>query len=658
MVRRFLSISVLLPAVTGLMTLALVTIFAVYAMQALQSRETARRVPLIIDASYDLFAAVQNLRMERGTVNTAFATPERVDSDTQNTIADLRVQSGKSLDSALGKVATLDVPAIPPTIDEIRRSREALAKARHDIDQALVQPRNKRLEKSGADWIAANGRVVSAVDRLSSVLESELTQSDSFVARMVHTKQIVWSLRSDTGDDRLLVREAMVAGKPLSDAQRQQFGFLAGRIEGAWKLIRDEAELDSTPPKLKDAILAADRIYFREFRSLRNSVVDDLSAGRPVHIAPREWYSRSNPGRASIYMMTKAALDLADAHAVEQFAIAERHLYMAIAFMALFSVIGAVTVFYVIQGVVRPISRIAETMRIVADGNLACEIPFERRADEIGSLSRVLRIFRDNAIEKQQLYLAKVGAETANRTKSEFLANMSHELRTPLNAIIGYSEIIKKGMFGPLSERYREYSSDIFDSGTHLLALINDILDLSKLEAGQFELQEEDVDLSAAIRAAMHLIETTAEKSKVRVSVAPGTDAPLLVRADDRRLRQILINLLSNAVKFTPEGGRVRVSTAVTSQGVAIAVSDTGIGMTPDHIAKAIEPFRQIDSKLSRKYEGTGLGLPLAKHLVELHGGMLIIESKVNVGTTVTATLPLERIVDQPRRTVAAAANG
>jgi signal transduction histidine kinase len=650
MVRRFLSISVLLPAVTGLMTLALVAIFAVYAVQALQTRDTARRVPLIIDASYDLFGAVQTLRMERGTINTAFATPEPVDSDTQNTVADLRVQSAKSLDSALGKFGTLGVQEIAPVIEEIRQSRAALAEARQQIDQALHQPKDKRPEKLGPQWIAANGRLVAAVDLLSSRLESELSQSDSFVAGMVHTKQIVWSLRADTGDDRLLVREAIVDGKPLSDAQKQHFAFLAGRIEGAWKLIREEAELDSTPPKLRDAIVASDKIYFTEFRSLRDTVVGELSAGRPVHITPREWYSRSNPGRASIFAMTKAALDLANAHAIEQAAIAERHLYIAIAFMALFSGIGALTVFYVIEGVVRPISRIAETMRVVADGNLACEIPFESRADEIGSLSRVLRIFRDNAIEKQQLYLAKVGAETANRTKSEFLANMSHELRTPLNAIIGYSEIIKKGMFGPLSERYREYSSDIFDSGTHLLALINDILDLSKLEAGQFELQEEDVDLAGAIRASMHLIETTAEKSKVRLSVAAGAHEPLLVRADERRLRQILINLLSNAVKFTPEGGRVHVSTSVTSQGIVIAVSDTGIGMTPDHISKALEPFRQIDSKLSRKYEGTGLGLPLAKHLVELHGGTLSIESKVNVGTTVTVALPPERVADQPRR--------
>jgi signal transduction histidine kinase len=650
MVRRFLSISVLLPAVTGLMTLALVAIFAVYAVQALHSREIARRVPLIIDASYDLFGAVQTLRMERGTINTAFATPEPIDSDTQKTIADLRVQTTKSLDSALGKFGTLAVQEIAPVIEEIGQSGVALTEVRQRIDQALQQPKDKRPEKLGPQWIAANGRLVAAVDRLSSRLESELSQSDSFVAGMVHTKQIVWSLRADTGDDRLLVREAMVDGKPLSDAQKQHFAFLAGRIEGAWKLIREEADLDSTPPKLRDAILASDKVYFTEFRSLRNMIVDELSVGRVVHITPREWYSRSNPGRATIFAMTKAALDLANAHAIEQAAIAERHLYMAIAFMVLFSGIGAVTVFYVIEGVVRPISRIAETMRVVADGDLACEIPFESRADEIGSLSRVLRIFRDNAIEKQQLFLAKVGAETANRTKSEFLANMSHELRTPLNAIIGYSEVIKKGMFGPLSERYREYSADIFDSGTHLLALINDILDLSKLEAGQFELQEENVDLAGAIRASMHLIETAAEKSKVRLSTTAGTHEPLLVRADDRRLRQILINLLSNAVKFTPEGGRVHVSTSVTSQGIAIAVSDTGIGMTPDHISKALEPFRQIDSKLSRKYEGTGLGLPLAKHLVVLHGGTLSIESKVNVGTTVTVALPPERVVDQPRR--------
>jgi signal transduction histidine kinase len=390
-------------------------------------------------------------------------------------------------------------------------------------------------------------------------------------------------------------------------------------------------------------------MYFVEFRPVRNAIVEELATGRPVAISPSDWAKLSAPSRQSIFMVSKTAFELASEHAVEQFKAAERHLFVAVLFMILFSVIGVVTVFYVLRGVVRPITQITNTMRLVADGNLACKIPFEHRVDEIGSLSRALRVFRDNAIETQKLYLEKIGAEAANRTKSEFLANMSHELRTPLNAIIGFSEVIQKAIVGPLSERYRGYGTDIFDSGTHLLELINEILDLSKLEAGQFELHEEDIDLGEVIEASMRLVRPQAEKSKVRLSKAIDEDFSW-IRADDRRMRQILINLLANAVKFTPEGGKIRVSSFRMNAGLAIAVSDTGIGMASEEVPKALEKFGQIDSRISRRHAGTGLGLPLAKHLIELHGGTLTIKSEVNVGTTVTIVLPQERILARSAR--------
>jgi PAS domain S-box-containing protein len=240
---------------------------------------------------------------------------------------------------------------------------------------------------------------------------------------------------------------------------------------------------------------------------------------------------------------------------------------------------------------------------------------------------------------------AKEAAEIANRTKSEFLANMSHELRTPLNAIIGFSEIIQKEMFGPIgSPRYKEYASDIFESGTHLLNLINDILDVSKAEAGKIELQESQVLVKDLVDASLRLIMPRAREAGVTLT-DPHVDHLPPLRADERRLKQVLINLLSNAVKFTPAGGRVSLDATIEPDGVAIRVRDTGIGMEAEDIPKALEPFVQVDSRLSRKYEGTGLGLPLSRALVELHGGRLQIESQPGHGTTVTVLLPVERIV-------------
>jgi signal transduction histidine kinase len=244
----------------------------------------------------------------------------------------------------------------------------------------------------------------------------------------------------------------------------------------------------------------------------------------------------------------------------------------------------------------------------------------------------------------EHLTIALEAAAAASKAKSLFLAAMSHELRTPLNAIIGFSEFLKLGGL-TTEERSREYVDHILYSGRHLLAVINDILDISKCEAGSLKLKDEIVDLSGLITSCLEIMAPVAVKAEVNllriVEIAPR------VHADERRLRQILLNLFSNAIKFTPAGGEVRVSVSVGEDvdGVQIAVSDTGIGMREEDILRAFEPFEQIDSSLSRKYEGTGLGLPLAKKLAELHGGDILIASKPGMGTTATILLPASRSV-------------
>ncbi|MBL6853065.1 MAG: hypothetical protein ISS15_18695 [Alphaproteobacteria bacterium] len=234
-------------------------------------------------------------------------------------------------------------------------------------------------------------------------------------------------------------------------------------------------------------------------------------------------------------------------------------------------------------------------------------------------------------------------ADYANRTKTEFLANMSHELRTPLNAILGFSEVIERQMFGPVQDKYVGYAHDIYRSGQHLLALVNDVLDLAKLEAGKLELRESEISLSAMIDDCLALVRGRADAGRLRLSRTIALHATVL-RGDSRALKQILLNFLSNAVKFTPEGGSVSVSTALEPDGaLCLSVKDSGIGMTPSGIAIALSPFGQIDSHLARKHQGTGLGLPICKSLMELHGGTITIESEPNLGTTLTARFPAER---------------
>jgi len=281
--------------------------------------------------------------------------------------------------------------------------------------------------------------------------------------------------------------------------------------------------------------------------------------------------------------------------------------------------------------------------------------PLKRHEEKlIDSERRLIATISDlrasqQALESQAQQLAdlaekyaeeKTRAEEANQAKSSFLANMSHELRTPLNAIIGFSEIMESGMFGPLgADRYGEYCRDIRDSGRYLLDVINDILDMSKIEAGRLRLDPEDLELDKMLADAMRVVSGRAEEK--RLTLDAEIDGGIRFRADRRAFKQIVLNLLTNAVKFTPEHGRVTVRGRVSAGSVMVAIEDTGIGIPKMALKKLGRPFEQVESQLTKSHQGSGLGLAIARSLTELHQGTLRIRSTPGVGTIVLLRLPL-----------------
>jgi PAS domain S-box-containing protein len=301
-------------------------------------------------------------------------------------------------------------------------------------------------------------------------------------------------------------------------------------------------------------------------------------------------------------------------------------------------------------------STTVELQQLCKDGSTAwAEVIASFIRDEKGVPMGMLGVSRDISERKraEQLYKAKIAAEASNAAKSKFLSNMSHEFRTPLNHIIGFTELLMGKSFGSLNPVQEEYLSDVHESSLHLLSLVNDVLDVSKIEAGKLELKPSEIDLKTLLEQSLTIITDTARTRNIDLKTTIE-QIPSTIGADQLRLKQILYNLLSNAAKFTPDGGSVRLSARMTSgkgspvaaesmrNEVEISVADNGIGIRKEDLARIFEPFSQLENSLSRKYPGTGLGLSLARNLVEMHGGRIWVESDgPGKGSTFRFTLPI-----------------
>jgi signal transduction histidine kinase len=404
--------------------------------------------------------------------------------------------------------------------------------------------------------------------------------------------------------------------------QLNQFGYDLDRLQF---VARDEVEL-----------LGRVRADYEQFIQVVTRVIELIRAGRVAEGRELQ-QARAAPLADRLERLTNELVNKAEADMVAS-TEASHAAYVTALWVIIGIAVGSVALALVLGyalswSLIGPVTRMEARLREIAAGDFSRRVEIPNR-DELGALAANLNRMSD---ELGRLYRQ---LEAANRHKSEFLANMSHELRTPLNAIIGFSEVLLERMFGELNAKQAEYLEDIMVSGRHLLSLINDILDLSKIEAGRMELELTSFDLRAALDNALTLVRERAVRHRIALRMAVDPRLGQIV-ADERKVKQILLNLLSNALKFTPEGGQVTLGAELADGRVEISVSDTGIGIAAEDQEAIFEEFRQVGGDYARKREGTGLGLALARKFVELHGGRIWVQSELGRGSAFTCALPL-----------------
>jgi signal transduction histidine kinase len=648
-VKQHHSIGTHISAIIGLLVFILVLIFTESAIEAFNREREATDTLSVVHIERELLSAKEDIRVEQWYLGNALSAPEGASAQTKRPIL---AADGRLTNSLAAVVEGIGMR--PANRSSSSRAGLAATISRYNLTfrkaiGLLQYPRVRRSKTVASDWRLALVGLMNDLNSEANALSIGVTSTDPFINTMTEVNKIAWTVRMDAGNDRRNLLNAINGSRGLSNDQIHDFVNMNGRLDALWQIVEDDAAKPSFPQDLTAAVEQASIVYFTQFRATRQKVIDRLAAGKSMSISDLGWMMQSNPGLASIATVSKTALDLTEVHATEQLVMARRILAIALVTMCLSIGLAAFVMLYILRRVIRPLKLITRAMKSIVDGDLRHKIPFKKRQDEIGHFARALQMFRDSAIEKQQLeaellcnQVARDAAEASSRVKSEFLANMSHELRTPLNAIIGFSDLMQHKLFGPLSGKYEQYAILISEAGHHLLDLVSDVLDLAKIEAGKLSLQPEPVDLGEVLDYCVRLVKPSAEQRCIGL-MAELPEAPLTLVADNRACKQILLNLLSNAVKFSRDGGQVIIGVVLAGDCVSITVRDNGIGIPASALSRIGHAFEQASNDPLLAREGTGLGLALVRALVGQHGGSMRIESRENEGTAVTVELPLSR---------------
>jgi methyl-accepting chemotaxis protein len=435
--KRLVSTSALLQLITGVMATVLVILFALAAMQAWEQREAAEKALAVSNISRDLFEAMQNLRIERGTVNTELNAAAPASAETESEIATLREKGDRAFESAFAQLRTTPLGDVGE-INEVRTNKEAISKLRRDADAAIRLPKADRPADLSKSWVGAVNVLVDSIDVLSDKLSARISNRDSFIAELATIKQLAWVVRDAAGTDRLLIGAAIGAGSLATDQQRQ-LAVLAGRMEAGWKLIGAKVEEPSTPRKLKAAFETAQRRYFTELAEKRKAIVADLVSGQTLPLSGADWVRLSNPGLESLMDVAGVTFDISAEYAAAQASTATWNCYLKIALAIVFMAAGLFASTFVVRQIALPMAAIAKEMQMVAGGNLRRAIMFQNRQDEIGALARAIAVFRDNTAAKLRMEEAQreeqERKEQRQRLVEQQIDEFDRSIRTLLDAL-------------------------------------------------------------------------------------------------------------------------------------------------------------------------------------------------------------------------------
>ena len=650
-VRRTQSISHLVTAITAILVVALVSVFAWQALRALQGQRDAVHIKNQVAIARDIVLLREALRVELGVIVGAMWHAAPASPATLGKLESAHARSGTMLRSLEQALERYPVRKGAGDITRIRVSHANYEALLPRVVAALKQPQGQRPRQMAFDPRRSIYELVAEIDRHAIDISREAASGSPAMSELMKVGDLAWFVRSYAGEERGIMSR-LVSGDTAPG--RQALDHLAhtrGAIDGPWQFIGMALQQKDFPAALRKAVKEAEARYFIEYRAMREKTLGDVLAGRRAPLTVPQWQDLTSPALGSVMAVSRTALDIAAGRAEESVSATTRALYQSLAMMLVSIALAVLGAVYVIFRVVRPLRQITVALNAANAGEPAQGIGFDDRADEIGQFSRALNLFQRNVADKKKLEMEVLrknvemeAAVTASRIKSEFLANMSHELRTPLNAVIGFSDMMLHRAFGPLPGKYEEYAKLIHESGSHLLNLVSDILDLAKIEAGKMVLDVKDTNLTGVVDSCLQLSAGLAERRQVTLA-RDVPDAPVMIEADARACKQILLNLLSNAVKFSKSGGTVKVSLELKSDFVRMRVRDKGIGI-PDHVLPKLgQAFEQAASDPMLAREGTGLGLALVRQLASAHGGTVHLASAENVGTCVTVELPLRAAV-------------